>query len=300
MKIKKITIGSLAALATIAIPVATVASCGNEEYKKVTLTKKSDLSKVIDMKAMQNHGFNFMNSIEEKTNIQQEKEKVLNHKFVDTLVSEISSVDLTKFHKVIYLDLNWIGDNLDKLGDYFWSEMSKIKVDRKKHEIDDWDGRKTYGSSGIMLNIANTKLGKRMAKEYFINAMDSLDVTYMETWKTNNPAIIAGKELTDLVLKVKSAKSIAVVNLSQTQFMNIYQIKDVGVEIKEETAPPIAHEINGKRYHSTGTWISKKLWEELFGFSTPITLDEADLREMDYNNKHPNYENWVNSHNTSN
>ncbi|WP_168388385.1 Vmc-like lipoprotein signal peptide domain-containing protein [Mycoplasma marinum] len=38
MKIKKITMGSLAALATIAIPVATVASCGNEEYKTVTLT----------------------------------------------------------------------------------------------------------------------------------------------------------------------------------------------------------------------------------------------------------------------
>ncbi|WP_420330606.1 Vmc-like lipoprotein signal peptide domain-containing protein, partial [Mycoplasma marinum] len=30
MKIKKITMGSLTTLATIAIPVATVASCGNE------------------------------------------------------------------------------------------------------------------------------------------------------------------------------------------------------------------------------------------------------------------------------
>ncbi|TCG10253.1 hypothetical protein [Mycoplasma marinum] len=93
------------------------------------------------------YGFSPLTSIETKTNLQQKQEKVLNHKFVDSLIEEINMVNLTKEHKVVVIDLNALDINLDKFGDYFWEEMKKIKVDKTKR--DDAD-KPTIGSSGIM------------------------------------------------------------------------------------------------------------------------------------------------------
>ncbi|CAM9100841.1 hypothetical protein [Mycoplasma todarodis] len=162
IKNKKVIIGTLGTMAMVSLPLATVISCGtnpawDDKWEDKNSRFLEEFAATINRKTFEKDGWgqkkHFLKLIKDynKGTI-----SVLSDEFVDYLVKKVNEVDLTKDHKIFYMNLRGLG--MDKLGDYFTQEMSKIKIETKEYEL----SARAYeekeiikGTSGILLNIGD-------------------------------------------------------------------------------------------------------------------------------------------------
>ncbi|CAM9100547.1 hypothetical protein [Mycoplasma todarodis] len=164
LKNKKMILGTLGTIATVSLPLATVISCGKEE--KVETHFLSKFTATVDSESFKKDGWGTQASsskhILETVTKNGKKMQVLSHGFVDYLAHQVNIVDLTKDHKVFYMDLREL--SLDDLGDYFVEKMSDIKMETKEYALKGNGGSETRtlrGSSGILLNISDNNFTRK-------------------------------------------------------------------------------------------------------------------------------------------
>ena len=167
IKNKKIVIGTIGTLLVSSLPLATIISCG----EKKSTTNSHFLEKftaTIDKNTFEKDGWgkkkHFLKMVQDKDS--GKKISVLSDEFVDYLVKKVNEVDLTKDHKVFYMNLRSIG--MDGLGEYFTKEMSKIKIETKEYHLKEWASKYTKsikGTSGILLNIGDNLFTSGFSKE---------------------------------------------------------------------------------------------------------------------------------------
>ncbi|TCG11967.1 hypothetical protein [Mycoplasma todarodis] len=150
-KMKKIVMGTLGACAVIATPIATVISCGSSDKSEYVTSKTlNEFSTVINKASVEKDGWGQKGKEYriDKKGENGERNYILTDKFVDYLVERLNHSHLTEEYKVVHLDLRYFG--LDGLGDYFWSKLKDVEVNKTEYNFKE---EKMYGSSGIILNV---------------------------------------------------------------------------------------------------------------------------------------------------
>ncbi len=161
---KKITLGTLAAVATIAVPVATAVSCGKENKYHSEKVIKS-FTATVNKSSIAKDGWGIKNGYRDyrvdKKGPEGKSNYSLTNEFVDYLVQEINTINLEESYKTFYLDFRYF--HLDKLGSYFWDAMKTIKVNHDEVEFES-DHTKLKGTSGILINVMHNNFADTLVK----------------------------------------------------------------------------------------------------------------------------------------
>ncbi len=164
-KPKKISLGVLAAVATVTIPLTTVISCGDKKEKKGRVLNKFD--KIISQKSIQADGWTDAKILEVRENNYNNKLtkiKILTNDFVDYLIQQIKQAKLEEPYKLVHLDLS--AYEIDLMGNYFWNQMNiEIKLN-EQNSTDKSRVGEVLQTSTIILNLNTTPLATHYTKTF--------------------------------------------------------------------------------------------------------------------------------------